>query len=128
MIITPTAYQVLGNAQEYAEQMQNAFVTPEHVLYSISLDGETRDVLYRMGLDVCQVQRVLVQFLDALDNDSSGHIKLSSNLQLALELAMGIVSSSASTIVDIPQILQGISCLNNSLAGFLLNKYALQKK
>ncbi len=128
MTISPVAYQVLGNAQKYAEQMRNAFVTPEHVLYSISHDGEARGMLHSMGFDTSQIQRALVQFLDALDSESPEHVELSSNLKLALEFAMDIASSGASTIVDIPQILQGISCLNNSLAGFLLNRKTLQNK
>ena len=119
--ITRSAYDVLESARKDAELNKTPYITPEHVLYQIESAGALDVVLSHNSMAPCFFRERLEFFLSSLisvESTSDYSLLVSDSLRYAIEVA-----SYEGSPVGIPQLLIGISQLNDSLAGYLLRKY-----
>lgn len=125
-IITQSAYDVLNKARIDAEEHRNPFITPEHVLYSMGANPDFHRVLGIIGLPCSFFSDRLIYYLDCLYSvklGSSYSLQLSKALCFVLDEAIITACQGRDSAVDLPHILFGISCLNDSVAGYLIRKH-----
>ena len=64
MRISPEVEVAFGLATREAERRRNEFVTVEHLLYALTFDEDTREVLRHAGADVDKLKKLLAGYLD----------------------------------------------------------------
>ncbi len=65
MRISPEVEVAFGLATREAERRRHEFVTVEHLLYALTFDDETRDVLRHSGANLEQLKKLLSDYLDS---------------------------------------------------------------
>lgn len=65
MRISPEVEVAFGLATREAERRRHEFVTVEHLLYALTFDDETRDVLRHSGTNLEQLKKLLSDYLDS---------------------------------------------------------------
>lgn len=125
-IITQSAYDVLNKARIDAVEHRNPFITPEHVLYSMGANPDFHRALGKTGLPCSFFSDRLIYYLDCLCSVKSGSyysVQLSEALRFVLDEAIIKAFQGKESAVDLPHILFGISCLNDSVAGYLIREH-----
>ena len=122
--ISRSAYEVLERSERAAALMENAWITPEHVLCSMEAAGAFRKSAGEPGKNPTFFRDRLAYFLSCLprEEEKVEKQKVSSLLQDALFIAIETAGELNAESVDIPHLLFGISLLEDSLAGYLLRK------
>ncbi len=64
MRISPEVEVAFGLATREAERRRNEFVTVEHLLYALTFDDDTKEVLHHAGADVDKLKKLLANYLD----------------------------------------------------------------
>ena len=122
--ISRSAYEVLERSEKAAALMENAWITPEHVLCSMEAAGAFRNSAGEPGKNPTFFRDRLAYFLSCLprEEDKVEKQKVSALLQDALSIAIETAGELNAESVDIPHLIFGISLLEDSLAGYLLRK------
>lgn len=124
--ITRSAFEVLEKARQDAELYLNPYVTPEHVLFQMESTGALHQVQGYNALAPFYFRERLGLFISSLDSvelTCEYAPKISDNLRFAIESAIDEAEKEGGRPVGVPQLLYGIACLKDSLAGFLLRNH-----
>ena len=122
--ISRSAFAVLERSEKEAALMENTWITPEHVLYSMEEAGVFYGAAGEAGKNPTFFRDRLAYFLSCLPKEEGGveKQKVSGLLQDALSIAIETAGEMNAESVDIPHLVFGLSLLEDSLAGYLLRK------
>lgn len=121
---TPGANAAIQSAIEKAQKTRHEFVTPEHILLSITEDL-VFDLTFREYGDMEVLRDALTRYLDSLEcvpPDISYSVQLSSDTQRLMEFTFDNMKESSAKIIDIHHLTHSIMRLEGSWALSLLEK------
>lgn len=125
---TPNVNDAFNRMIEIAKCYRHEFVTPEHLLLSISTHREVTRSIQALGGDASKMKDKLADYLKDLDklpdtvDIENFSPELSFQLQQLLGIAFEMVSSSNAPGLDISHLLRALLLIPDSNAAFFLNE------
>src|SRR5580693_8208618 len=131
MRISPEVEIALHVAQSDAARRRNEYVTLEHLLYALLLDGTTADVVRKSGGEPGPLKKRLERYLDEqleqLPEDSAGTPTPSLGVQRAIRRAVNHVKSSGKEEVTGANVLVAMYAERDSYAVALLEELGVSR-
>lgn len=110
--VSPLLSKLIGDAVIVAKKMNNEFITPEHLLYTATIDDSVANIIKESGGNVQKLQIDLNDFLHTkvpvVENVKNPLMKIpveSAGFQSVMNRAIFHCASSAVTVVDITHVL-----------------------
>ncbi|MDH5719818.1 MAG: ATP-dependent Clp protease ATP-binding subunit ClpA [Spirochaetia bacterium] len=128
-MISKDTEKVLNDAFQEAQLRNHAFLTLEHLLYSISFDKIGSEILLNTGAIMEEIQEDLNQYLDTLESSQKNQeIPIQTiAFQRILQQAIVHVHSAEKKELDIGDILVALFNEKDSHAKYILEKQGITK-
>ena len=119
---------IINNAVEIATQMQHEYVMLEHMLLSLIQSKKFRAFLKDYGLDLENLEKDIVEYLDTLEKTSRVEApKRTNSLERVFNRALTQVLFSGRAEILPLDLFLSISAENNSHASYFIHKYGVDK-
>ena len=119
---------IINNAVEIATQMQHEYVMLEHMLLSLVQSKKFRAFLKDYGLDLENLEKDIVEYLDTLEKTSRVEApKRTNSLERVFNRALTQVLFSGRAEILPLDVFLSISAENNSHASYFIHKYGVDK-
>ena len=119
---------IINNAVEIATQMQHEYVMLEHMLLSLIQSKKFRAFLKDYGLDLENLEKDIVEYLDTLEKTSRVEApKRTNSLERVFNRALTQVLFSGRAEILPLDVFLSISAENNSHASYFIHKYGVDK-
>ena len=128
MKITNNLNDILIRAYEEAKKANSEYITPEHLLYAATFDGQVAKAIDECGADIKNLQYNLKTYIKNYVGTTAGEPQESLEFQKVILTADEHVKYSGKDVIDVDHILAAIFTLEESYALYYLLQEGITKR
>lgn len=122
MKVTYEVNEVINNTVKYAMTQKHAYITPEHLLYTISFSGTFQSAFSRCGGNIEELQNNLILFFkENIEMSRSGDSKVTISFENVFTEAGNKASSSGKQAIELSHIIKSILEQAESYAAYYIS-------
>ncbi|MCK5809047.1 AAA family ATPase [bacterium] len=128
MNIAKEVHRLIMSAFFEAKEQHHEFVTPEHLLYSVTMTDEGADILTKVGVNLETFREILKKHItENVPTTSREEVLQSFQFQRLMTLAAGRAVSSGRDMIELSDMLISLYDYEESFAAFLLSSEGIEQ-